>query len=106
MLLYTIVIEANDDEDAASWVANKLDPECMQVRGICGSAFLGHRIVRVEADLASNDYVALAFEGSLNHEMNDPLSEVVWWNKNVYADNRAKQQREIGKTEREPRGRQ
>jgi hypothetical protein len=82
MAVYIIVLRGtNSDEDAMSWVAANVDTDVMNVIAVKPSAFLGNYIVRLESTLSNGDYTEQAFEGSLNYEMNDPMSDVVWWNR-------------------------
>lgn len=79
--VYTIVVEADTDEDAQLWLTNHLDPVLTKIRLISESAFLPHRIVRLDTDFRDDDYSRVAFEASLNYAVNDPISSVVWWHK-------------------------
>ena len=100
MIIYTIVVAVDSQEEAHEWANLKLDPEVMTIRGISQSAFLPHFIVRVETSLDPNDYVTLAFEGSLNSQMRD--GDVAWWNRVMEAHNKVEP---AHNRPRQPRGR-
>ena len=98
MLIYTIVVRATEDNDVQAWAAHNVDLELLEIRSIEDSAFSQHKILRLETDRLDDNYCRWAFEGSLNqqqkviridwllnHEINDPLSDVIWWNKSEKA---------------------
>ena len=77
MLAYTLVVAGPTAEDATSWLLVNVDTEALVLQESWPSAFLGHWIFRLEGRL--DPYDQSAFEGSLNYEMNDQGSDLVWW---------------------------
>ena len=78
MLRYTLVVSAARQEDANLWCYLNVDTSRLKVAEIIPSAFLGHMIVKMEGDL--DRYNRTAFEASLNYEVNDQGSDLIWWN--------------------------
>jgi len=81
MLSYTLVVEGPSLDDALSWLYVNVDTEALVPQAPTPSAFLGHWIFRLEGTL--DPYDQSAFEGSLNHEMNDQGSGLVWWSSRI-----------------------
>lgn len=85
--IYTIVIRAENDEDVQSWAATNVDLEMLAIRSIEDSAFTQDRILRLETTRLGS-YCKAAFEASLNYQINDPMSDVIWWNTRAVPDSR------------------
>lgn len=87
MLRYTLVVEGPTLDDALSWLYVNVDTERLALAEHTPSAFLGHWIFKLEGSL--DEYNRCAFEGSLNHEMNDLGSGLVWWNLRRFSEGKA-----------------
>ena len=91
MLIYTIVMRAGEDNDVQSWAAANIDMDLFTIRSIEDSAFTPQKILRIETDrLSLDDYCRAAFEGSLNYEVRDNLSDIVWWNRSETKEGRGR----------------
>jgi len=77
MLRYTLVVAGPSAEDATLWLLTNIDTESLPVVEQFPSAFIGHWIFRLEGSL--DPYDQHAFEGSLNYEVNDQGSDLIWW---------------------------
>jgi len=78
MLTYTLVVEGPSPEDATSWVLTNIDTGSLVISQQSPSVFMGHWIFKLAGSLDA--YNKMAFEASLNHEMRDLGSGLVWWN--------------------------
>jgi hypothetical protein len=78
---YTVILDVDWEGEADQWAAINVDGRVLSPIRVVRSAYKPHYILTLEGNV--DDYTQHAFEASLNYEMHDPASEVIWWNKST-----------------------